>query len=78
VFEFDDGFSNEDGEPAPGEPVRGVVTFEEIDAGTRFTIVTTFVSEEQLDEMLKMGMKDGMREALGQIDGLLADARQSH
>ena len=77
-LEFDDGFSNDDGEPAPGEPVKGVVTLDEIDAGTRLTVVTTFVSPEQLDEMLKMGMEEGMREAMGQIDGLLADARQSH
>jgi uncharacterized protein YndB with AHSA1/START domain len=77
VLEFDDGFAGDDGEPAPGEPVKGVVTFEEIDTGTRLTIVTTFVSGEQLDEMIGMGMQDGMGAALGQIDGLLSEARQS-
>jgi uncharacterized protein YndB with AHSA1/START domain len=77
-IEFADGFSNDDGEPAPGDPIKGVVTFEEINSGTRFTIVSTFGSPEYLNEVLGMGMEEGMRGALNQIDGLLADARQSH
>ena len=77
-LEFDDGFSNDDGEPAPGDPIKGVMTLHEIDAGTRLTIVSTFASAEQLEEVMKMGMEEGMREAMGQIDGLLVDARQSH
>ena len=42
--------------------------------GTQMAIVTTFPSEEAM-EQLTMGMDEGMRAALGQIDDLLrADA----
>jgi len=77
LLEFDDGFSDETGEPVPGDPIKGVVTFEEIASGTRFTIVSTFATAEYFDEVLGMGMEEGMRGALGQIDALLVDARQS-
>jgi uncharacterized protein YndB with AHSA1/START domain len=76
-LEFDDGFSGEDGEPDPSmEPAHAVVTLEPADGGTRMTITTTFVSREQLDQMLAMGMEEGMREAVEQVDALLLeDAR---
>ena len=35
------------------------------------TTKSSFESLEQLEEMLKMGMEEGMREAMGQIDALL-------
>lgn len=72
-LEFDDGFSGEDGEPDPSmEPMHGVVTFETVEGGTRMTTVMTFVSVEQLEQVLGMGMEEGMRLALGQIDAILA------
>jgi len=73
-LEFEDGFADENGEPI-GELglTRCVVTFEEAEERTRLTIVTTFASPEQLDQMVKMGMESGMRDALGQIDAILAD-----
>jgi uncharacterized protein YndB with AHSA1/START domain len=76
-LEFDDGFSGEDGEPDPSmEPAHVVVTLEEADGGTRMIIENQFISSEQLEQMLAMGMEDGMREAVGQVDELLlADAR---
>jgi hypothetical protein len=41
------------------------------------TTVTEFVSTEQLEQMLTMDMEEGMVEAIGQIDAVLADqARQ--
>jgi hypothetical protein len=36
------------------------------------TSVTTFASAEQLAKMLDMDMEEGMRLAVGQIDGVLA------
>jgi uncharacterized protein YndB with AHSA1/START domain len=39
--------------------------------GTQMEIVTTFPSEEAMQQLLTMGMEEGMREALGQIDDLL-------
>ncbi len=35
--------------------------------------VTTFASREQLQQMLDMGMEQGLTLAMGQIDGLLAE-----
>lgn len=74
-LEFDDGFADDDGEPvSPIEPMRAVVTFEPTGGGTRMTVVSTFASAEQLKQMLGMGMEDGMRLAMGQIDAILADS----
>jgi uncharacterized protein YndB with AHSA1/START domain len=74
LLEFDDGFAGDDGEPLdPADTTRCVVTLEE-DAGvTTMTSVTTFKSAEQLKQMVEMGMEEGMTEAMGQIDAILAD-----
>lgn len=75
-LEFDDGFADENGEPVGDMgATHGVVTLEASEVGTRMTAVTTFESVEQLEKMLAMGMEEGMREALGQIDALLAEVR---
>jgi len=81
TFEFEDGFAD-DGQGVPTtDTTRAVVTLEEADgtedadgaAGrTRMTIVTTFASLEHLDALVAMGMEEGMREAMGQIDTVLA------
>jgi hypothetical protein len=36
------------------------------------TAVTMFSSAEQLEQMLQMGMEEGMRLAVGQIDAILS------
>lgn len=73
-LEFDDGFADENGEPVSSMgAVHIVVTLEAIGARTRTTTVTTFATTEQLEKMLAMGMEEGMRLAMGQIDGVLAD-----
>lgn len=75
-LEFDDGFADENGEPVGDMgATHGVVTLEPSEAGTRMTAVTTFESLDQLEKMSAMGMEEGMREALGQIDALLAEVR---
>jgi uncharacterized protein YndB with AHSA1/START domain len=71
-IEFANGFAGDDGEPAPGiSPATEIVTLEATDTGTRMTILTRFVSVEQMDRMLGMGMQEGMGQAIGQIDALL-------
>jgi uncharacterized protein YndB with AHSA1/START domain len=73
-LEFDDGFADDDG--APDEAMgttHATVTLEEIGDRTRMTILSTFESEEQLNQMVEMGMEEGMKEAAGQIDALLAE-----
>ena len=77
-LEFEDGFAGDDGEPLdPEDTTRCVVTFEQ-DAGvTRMISVTRFTSAEQLQQMSEMGMIEGMTEAMGQIDGILAESSVS-
>lgn len=73
-LEFDDGFADENGEPSEEMgTVRAVVTLESSEGRTRMTTVSTFESMDQLEKMAAMGMEDGMREAMGQIEGLLAE-----
>jgi len=75
-LEFEDGFADDKGEPT-GDlgAARAVVTFDEVGGRTRMTTVTTFESADQLEQMIQMGMEEGMREAMGQIDALLAESR---
>ncbi len=77
-LEFANGLAGDDGEPTPGvEPMAGRVTFEAVDDGTRMTAVTQFTDVQQMETMLDMGMQEGMTEAIGQIDALLAPAAAS-
>ncbi len=70
---FEDGFADDSGTPNDSLPVtRIVVTLEGTDAGTRMTTVSSFDSAEELDQMITMGMEEGMRLAMGQIEGILA------
>lgn len=72
-LEFEDGFSDPSGDPDESMPkIAVVVTFEAIEGGARMTTVSRFASVEQLDQLVAMGMEEGMRGAMGQIDALLA------
>ncbi|MGN7252384.1 SRPBCC family protein [Arthrobacter sp. SAFR-014] len=73
-LEFDDGFADADGAPveAMGSS-HATVTLEDIGGRTRMTVQSVFESEEQMKTMIEMGMEDGMKEAAGQIDALLAE-----
>ncbi|WP_250035448.1 SRPBCC family protein [Paractinoplanes maris] len=73
-LEFDDGFADQHGEPVTTmEPTHGIVTFEAVGDRTRMTVLSRFTSIDQLQEMAKMGMEEGLRLAIGQIDGVLAE-----
>jgi len=72
---FDDGFADESGEPTDEHDAALIhVALEPMGDGTRMTVTTRFQSTDQLERMLEMGMQDGMRLALGQIDDILAEA----
>ncbi|GAA3893204.1 SRPBCC domain-containing protein [Leifsonia kafniensis] len=73
-FVFDMGFSGDDGEPDASLPAQALVTLEEHGDRTRMTIVSTFLNPDQMEQMIAMGMEEGLREALGQIDALLAES----
>jgi uncharacterized protein YndB with AHSA1/START domain len=72
-FELDDAFADAEGEPNVEMGwTRMSATLEPTDAGTRVVFVSTFASAEQLQQMLDMGMEEGLKQAMGQIDGILA------
>lgn len=73
-FEVRDGFASTDGEPNSELPsMRMQFVFEETDDGSRVTTTTFFDSLADLEKLIEMGMEEGMREAMGQIDSVLAD-----
>jgi uncharacterized protein YndB with AHSA1/START domain len=56
-------------------PHRFVIEFAERPAGrTTMTVISTFASIDAMQQLLEMGMEEGMREAMGQIDGVLTEA----
>lgn len=72
-FSFDDGFADEDFRPAPDLPVsHNVYAFEEVDGGTRAVYTSTYDTAEGLQTVIDMGMEEGARSALDQIDEFLA------
>ncbi len=72
-LELDDGFADEHGEPVSTmEPMRMVAMLEPIGDRTRMTVVSTFSSLDQYKQMLDMGMEEGMRQAVTQIDEIVA------
>lgn len=72
-FSLRDGFANPDGTPNAEFPeTRMEVRFEATDGGSRFVITSWFPSLEAMEAMTQMGMVEGLRSALGQLDGVLA------
>ncbi|HYM53108.1 MAG TPA: SRPBCC domain-containing protein [Candidatus Dormibacteraeota bacterium] len=72
---FRDGFANDDGTPNTDLPsTESHVTIEEIrDGRTRMSIDSTFPSREAMEQILAMGMEEGLKQAVGQIDAILAE-----
>lgn len=72
---FRDGFANDDGTPNDQFPMMTAqVTIQEIGGGkTRMSIESTFASVEAMEQLLAMGMEQGLMEAVGQIDAILAE-----
>ena len=70
-----DGFANADGSPnsemGSGEMF---ITIEPLDDGrTRMSILSTFPDTATMEQLLAMGQEQGMIEAVGQIDAILAE-----
>ena len=70
-----DGFSNDDGTPNTEMPTNQFrVTIEGIgDGRTRMSINSTFPSTEAMEQLLSFGMEEGLTQAVGQIDAILAE-----
>lgn len=73
-FEVRDGFAGPDGEPAADMPtMRMVFSFSETEDGSRLTTTTCFGSADELEQLISMGMEEGTRAAMTQIDAVVAD-----
>jgi len=71
-----DGFAHDDGTPNDELPTTVMrMTFEADGDGCIMRSFSTFPSAEAMKEMVEMGMEDGIRAAIGQIDDLLAVQR---
>ena len=72
---FVDGLAHEDGTPNdefPRSEVRAVI--EPLDGRrTRMSVESHFPSTEAMEQMVAMGMVEGLTEAMGQIDAILAE-----
>jgi uncharacterized protein YndB with AHSA1/START domain len=70
-----DVFANEDGSPNTDMPMNQFrVTIEDIGAGrTRMSIISTFPSTEAMEQLLALGVEEGLMQAVGQIDAILAE-----
>ena len=74
MFEVEDGFADDTGAPNAAMPTMRIrFRFEPTATGSRSTTTTTFSSVEAMEELVKMGMMDGLKSAMGQIDALLDD-----
>ena len=71
-----DGFANDDWSDNDDMPGPGVmdVRIESIGAGrTRMSIESIFPTTEAMEQLVAMGMVEGLTEAVGQIDAILAE-----
>jgi uncharacterized protein YndB with AHSA1/START domain len=75
-LEMIDGFANADGSPNQDMPGPGGmnITIEPIaDGRTRMTIESIFPDAAAMEQLLAMGQEEGMTQAVGQIDAILAE-----
>lgn len=68
-IEFENGFV--DGPPVPNMHMRVDITA--VGQSTRMSITTTYPSAEAMQQILEMGMEEGLTSAVGQTDELLAE-----
>ncbi len=70
-----DGFANDDGTPNADFPTGEMrVRIEEIgDGRSRMSIESLFPSTEAMEQLLAMGQEEGLKQAIGQIDAILAE-----
>ena len=73
-LELTDGFANQDGTPKDDMPTTNMaMEISSSESGSRMELRSTFNSREQMEEMVKMGMEEGIGEAVGQMDAILAE-----
>ena len=71
-LEFEDGFADDDGNPIADMPtIQNRVDITNDGRKVRMTIETSFPSVDAMEQLITMGMEEGIRLAVGQIDRLL-------
>jgi uncharacterized protein YndB with AHSA1/START domain len=72
TLEFTDGFADADGEPVADLPASSVsVRLTEHESGTRMQMRSKFESREDLEKWLSTGTREGLQQAIAQMDILL-------
>ena len=75
-FSCQDGFGDAEGNPAEGMPTTDMaITLSELSGGTtRMLVESTFPSREAMEQLIAMGVEEGLAAATGQITAILAEA----
>ncbi len=75
ALRFRDGFANADGSPDSDMPLSETrVTIADLGSGrSRMSITSVFPDAAAMEQLLAMGMEQGMKEAVGQIDAILTE-----
>jgi uncharacterized protein YndB with AHSA1/START domain len=72
-LEFTDAFADQDGRPIADMPVSMIsVSLTNLDGGTRMEIRMAFESREDMEKVVSTGTVEGLQQAVGQMDPLLA------
>ena len=72
-LEFTDAFADSGGAPVADMPVsRITVLLAERDGSTRMEMRAAFESRDDMERLVKTGMAEGLQQAVGQMDALLA------
>lgn len=70
---FTDGFADADGKPLAEMPSTTVeMELSDHEGGTRMQLRSKFASREQMEQLIEIGVEQGLTEAVGQMDALLA------
>ncbi|MDF2145406.1 SRPBCC domain-containing protein [Knoellia sp. p5-6-4] len=73
VLVVEDGFADESGAPNSDMPTMVMrVEITDRPGGVTVTISSRFPSLEAMEQLLQMGMEEGLTQAMGQIDAILA------
>jgi uncharacterized protein YndB with AHSA1/START domain len=76
LMEMEDGFADESGNRNEAMPtMRMSYRFERTTQGARFIGITYFTSLDAMEQLVKMGMIEGTKSAMGQIDKVVADLK---
>jgi uncharacterized protein YndB with AHSA1/START domain len=72
ALEFIDGFADSEGKPVDDLPTNTTsVQLSSSGAGTRMELRSSYDTREQMDQLIAMGMDEGLVLAVGQMDALL-------